>query len=98
MQPEQMRKLDFARLRVAQRDSALAEVKTNLLLDRIADEENIAVSDEDVDKELQIVSIQSREPLDSLKVRLTKEGGLARIREQLRRDKTASILYERLPA
>jgi trigger factor len=98
MQPEQMRKLDFTRLRVAQRDSALAEVKTNLLLDRIADEENITVSDEDVDKELQIVSIQSREPLDSLKVRLTKEGGLARIREQLRRDKTASILYERLPA
>jgi trigger factor len=98
MQPDQMRKLDFTRLRVAQRDSALAEVKTNLLLDRIADEENIAVSDEDVDKELQIVSIQSREPLDSLKVRLTKDGGLARIREQLKRDKTASILYERLPA
>ena len=98
MQPDQMRKLDFARLRVAQRDSAVAEVKTNLLLDRIADEENITVSDEDVDKELQIVSIQSREPLDSLKVRLTKDGGLARIREQLRRDKTASILYERLPA
>jgi trigger factor len=98
MQPDQMRKLDFARLRVAQRDSAVAEVKTNLLLDRIADEENIAVSDEDLDKELQIVSIQSREPLDSLKVRLTKDGGLARIREQLRRDKTASILYERLPA
>jgi trigger factor len=97
MQPDQMRKLDFSRLRVAQRDSAVAEVKTNLLLDRIAGEEDITVSDEDVDKELQIVSIQSREPLDSLKVRLTKDGGLARIREQLRRDKTASILYERLP-
>ncbi|MGB8030642.1 MAG: trigger factor [Terracidiphilus sp.] len=98
MQPEQMRKLDFTRLRAAQRDSALAEVKTNILLDRIAGEENITVSDEDLDKELQIVSIQSREPLDALKVRLTKDGGLARIREQLRRDKTASILYERLPA
>jgi len=98
MQPDQMRKLDFGRLRVAQRDSAVAEVKTNLLLDRIAGEENITVSDEDVDKELQIVSIQTREPLDALKGRLTKDGGLARIREQLRRDKTASILYERLPA
>jgi len=93
-----MRKLDFTRLRAAQRDSAVAEVKTNILLDRIAGEENITVSDEDLDKELQIVSIQSREPLDALKVRLTKDGGLARIREQLRRDKTASILYERLPA
>ena len=98
MQPEQMRKLDFTRLRAAQRDSAVAEVKTNILLDRIAGEENITVSDEDLDKELQIVSIQSREPLDALKVRLTKDGGLARIREQLRRDKTASVLYDRLPA
>jgi trigger factor len=98
MQPEQMRKLDFTRLRAAQRDSALAEVKTNVLLDRIAGEEDITVSDEELDKELQIVSLQSREPLDALKVRLTKDGGLDRIREQLRRDKTASILYERLPA
>ena len=98
MQPEQMRKLDFTRLRVAQRDSAVAEVKTNILLDRIAGEENITISDEEMDKELQIVSIQSREPLDALKVRLTKDGGLARIREQLKRDKTAFILYERLPA
>lgn len=98
MAAEQMRKLDFARLRAAQRDSALAEVKANVLLDRIAGEENITVSEEEMDKELQIAAIQSREPLDALKVRLTKEGGLARIREQLRREKTASILYERLPA
>ena len=98
MQADQMRKLDFARLRAAQRDSALAEVKANILLDRIAGEENITVSEEEMDKELQIAAIQSREPLDALKVRLTKEGGLARIREQLRREKTASILYERLPA
>jgi len=98
MPAEQMRKLDFTRLRGAQRDSAIAEVKTNVLLDRIAGEENITVSDEEMDKELQIAAIQSREPLDALKVRLTKEGGLSRIREQLMREKTASALYERLPA
>jgi len=98
MQPDQMRKLDFNRLRVAQRDSAIAEVKTNILLDRIAGEENITISDEEMDHELQLAALQSREPLDALKVRLTKDGGLARIREQLRRDKTASALYERLPA
>jgi trigger factor len=45
-----------------------------------------------------MAALQSREPLDALKVRLTQDGGLARIREQLRREKTASILYERLPA
>ena len=98
MDPEQMRKLDFNRLRAAQRDGALAEVKANLLLDRIANEENITVSDEELENELQMAAIQSREPLDTLKVRLTQDGGMARIREQVRREKTASLLYERLPA
>ena len=52
MQPEQMRKLDFTRLRAAQRDSAVAEVKANVLLDRIAGEENITVSDEELDQRI----------------------------------------------
>jgi trigger factor len=98
MDPEQMRKLDFARLRAAQRDSAMAEVKTTVLLDRIAEAEKITVSDEELENELQLAALQSREPLDTLKVRLTQDGGMARIREQLRREKTASALYERLPA
>ncbi|MGC9224143.1 MAG: trigger factor [Terracidiphilus sp.] len=98
MSAEQMRKLDFTRLRAAQRDSAVAEVKTNILLDRIAGEENITVSEEEMNRELQIAAIQSREPLDALKVRLTQDGSLVRIGEQIRRKKTASILYERLPA
>ena len=97
MSPEQMRRMDFTRLRVAQRESAVAEVKSALLLDRIAREENITVSDEDMDHELQMAALQSREPVDALKVRLTESGGLTRIREQLKREKTATLLYERLP-
>jgi trigger factor len=98
METEQMRKLDFARLRAAQRDGAMAEVKTSILLDRIAFDEKITVSDEELDRELQLAAIQSREPLETLRARLTEDGGLARIREQLRREKTASLLYDRLPA
>ena len=98
MNPEQMRALDLDRLRAAQRDAALAEVKTNLMLDRIAQEENISVSDEEVEREVQMAAIQSRESVESLRARLTENGGLARIREQLRREKTATALYERLPA
>ena len=97
METEQMRKLDFARLRTAQRDGALAEAKTSILLDRIANEENISVSDEELDRELQLAAIQSREPVEALRARLTEDGGLARIREQLRREKTSTALYERLP-
>ena len=98
MQTEQMRKLDFGRLREAQRDGAITEVKTSILLDRIADVENVTVSDEEVERELQMAALQSRENVDTLRARLTQDGGLARIREQLRREKTANVLYERLPA
>lgn len=98
MEPEQMRKLDFTRLRGAQRESAVAEVKSFLLLDKIAEAENITVSDEELDRELQLAALQSGEPVDTLRQRLTEDGGLARIREQMRREKTADVLYERLPA
>ena len=98
MNTEQMRKLDFVRLRTAQRYSAIAEVKASILLDRISHEENVTVSDEELDREVQIAALQSREPEETLRKRLTEDGGLARIREQLRREKTANLLYERLPA
>ncbi len=96
MRTEDMRKLDFARLREAQRNSAIAEVKAKLILDKIADAEKVEVSEDEMEQELQIISAQTREPLDSLRSRLTNEGALARIREQLRREKTVSLLYDRL--
>jgi len=98
MNTEQMRKLDFGRLRAAQRDSAVAEVKAQVLLDRIAEKEGVTVSEEELDRELHLAALQSREPYETLHQRLTEDGGLARIREQLKREKTASLLYERLPA
>ncbi len=98
MTTDMMRKLDFTRLRAAQRESAINEVKTSLLLDRIADAEGIAVTEEEFDRELYMAALQQREPVETLRARLTEDGGLARIREQLRREKTASLLYQRLPA
>jgi len=67
-------------------------------LDKIADAEGVSVTDEDVDHEIYMAALQSREPVETLRARLTEDGGLARIREQLRREKTASLLYQRLPA
>jgi trigger factor len=96
MRTEDMRKLDFNRLRDAQHDSALNEVKGSLLLDRIADEEKIEVADAELDRELELLSLQMREPLETLRQRLTDDGGIARIREQIRREKTGSLLYEKL--
>jgi trigger factor len=96
MRTEDMRHLDFNRLRAAQRDLATAEVKGFILLDRIADAENINVSENDVENELQALSMQVREPLETLRTRLTEDGGLARIRERLRRERAGAVLFERL--
>jgi len=96
MSSEEMRRLDFGRLREAQRDQALNEVKASMILDKIGETEQVAVSDEDMDRELLMLSLQSREPLEALRERLSKDGGLDRIREQMRREKTASVLYEKL--
>ena len=96
MNPDDMRKLDFQRLRTAQHTSAVTEVKGMLLLDKIAEVENIEITDEEVNREMEILAIQMREPVDELRTRLTKDGSIARIREQLRRDKTGALLYERL--
>ena len=96
MTAEAMRQLDFGRLREAQRDQALNEVKASMILDKIGEAENIAINDDDMDRELLMLSLQSREPLETLRERLSKDGGLERIREQMRREKTASVLYEKL--
>jgi trigger factor len=96
MRTEDMRNLDFDRLRAAQRSSATAEVKGSILLDRIADAEDVTVPEEDVENELQGIAVQLQEPVDALRVRLTEDGSLARIRERLRREKMGAMLYERL--
>jgi trigger factor len=96
MRPEDMRKLDFERLRNAQHDTALNEVKGSMILDKIADDEKVEVSPDEVEQELQIIALQSREPVEALRARLTEDGSLARIREQLRREKTGNLLYDRL--
>lgn len=96
MRTEDMRKMDFTRLREAQHASALNEVKGSILLDRIADAENIQVGDDELERELQVIALQTREPLETLRERLTREGNLARIREQLRREKTGTLLVQRL--
>jgi trigger factor len=98
MSSDAMRQLDFGRLREAQRDQAINEVKVSLILDRVAEREHITITDEDLERELLMLSIQSREPLDTLRKRLADDGSLARVREQMLREKTGTALFEKLAA
>ena len=96
MSADAMRQLDFTRLREAQREQAVHEVEASLVLDRIAEREGVMVTDEEMERELLMLSIQSREPMDALRKRLAEDGSIDRIREQMRREKTGKALYEKL--
>lgn len=96
MTSDDMRKLDFDRLREAQREQAVNEVKASLILDKIAEAEGVTIVDQDIDREILLTSIRTREPYDTLRDRLQKDGGLDRMREQMRREKTGSVLFEKL--
>ena len=95
MRADDMKKLDFARLRAGQKEAATKEVKASLILDRIAEAEKIEVSDEELEKEVQAIATQSKQPADAVRARLTKEGTLDRIRDRIRSEKTLDFLYSR---
>ena len=95
MKTEDMRRMDFTRLRAGQRDAAKKEVQVALLLEKIADKEQVTVTDEDVDKEMHILAAQSQQSVDAVRARLIKEGAIDRIKNRIRTDKTLELLYSR---
>ena len=90
---EQMKKMDLPRLRAGQRDQAVHDVKAALLLERVAEEENIQVSDEELNQELEALAKQSKQTSEAVRTRLTRDGGLDRIRTRIRNEKTLEFLY-----
>ena len=90
---EQMKKMDFQRLRGGQRDQAIHDVKASLLLEKVAENEQIAVSDEELDREVESLARQTKQTAEAVRARLTRDGGLDRIRTRLRNEKTLEYLY-----
>jgi trigger factor len=93
MRPDDLKKMDFDRLRAGQRDQAEQEVKASLLLEKISDAENIQVSDEEVDHEILSLAGQLQQTPDAVRARLTQDGALDRIRHRIRSEKTLEFLY-----
>ncbi|MCC7496155.1 MAG: trigger factor [Bryobacterales bacterium] len=88
-------KLDWEKVKESQRDRAIHDVRAALLLDKIADREAIATTNDEVDRELQRIARREREPVAALRMRLEKDGTLARIASRIRTDKTLAWLFEK---
>jgi len=95
MRTEDMKRMDLPRLRAGQREAALREVKASLILEKIADEEKIEVSDEQLESEMEALATQSKQSLEQVRARLTQDGGLDRIRHRIRNEKALDSLYRR---
>jgi len=93
MKTEDMKKMDLNRLRAGQRDQAVQEVKAALLLEKIAEEEKLEVSDAEIDREVEALAEQSKQTPEAIRSRLTRDGALDRIRNRIRNEKTLDFLY-----
>jgi trigger factor len=85
--------VDWASMRLRQRDRAVDDVKAEILLDRLATAENIEVSEEELDKEIAQIAGRSGESAEAMRARLTKQGALDRMKSKLRSDKVLDWLH-----
>jgi trigger factor len=94
MDPRQAN-IDWAQFREAQREPAREAVASALVLDEIARRENLVVTDEDLDKEIEQFATRSGRTPAAVRAQLEKEGGISRLYAGLRREKAVDFALAR---
>jgi len=93
MKTEDMRRMDFGRLRAGQEEFAKKEVKSSVLLAKIAIKENIQVSNEELEHEIEAMAAQMQQPVEEVRKRLTEDNAVERLRDRMRSEKALNLLY-----
>ena len=87
-----MLKLDWESIRDGQHERAEREVRGSFILDKIAQTENIDVSEEELSAELKEYAERIGQTEESVRARLTKENSLDSIREQVKHRKALDLV------
>jgi trigger factor len=87
--------VNWEEFRERQRDAASEAVRGALVLDEVARREQIAVSNEDVEKEIARYAERTGRTPAAVRARLEKEGGVGRLYAGLRRERTIDFLLSR---
>ena len=87
-------KIDWEKLKESQKERALRDVRASLILDRIGERESIAAMQDEVDREIHRISKQVREPAAAVRMRMEKDGSLARVANRIRTEKVLNFLFE----
>jgi len=87
--------VDWAKIREDQRQQAVRDVKGSLILEYISDKENIGVSDEEVEAEIDKIAAETNRAREKVREVLSRDSGLDRLRGQIRNKKTLDLLQEK---
>ena len=87
--------IDWNAFREGQREPAKEAVASAIVLDEVARREQIAVTDEDLDGELQRYADQTGHSVASIRARLQKDGDLGRVAAGLRREKAVTLVLSK---
>jgi trigger factor len=93
MDPRGM-KLDWDKVKEAQREKAVREVKASLLLGKVSERESIHATRDEVDREVEKAARQQRKPVAAVHMEFEKDGTLGRIANHIQTDKTLAFLFE----
>ena len=87
--------INWEEFRERQKEAAAESVRSALVLDEVARRENIAVSDDELETEVNRYAERTGRTAAAVRARLEKEGGLSRLYTGLRREKAMSFLLSR---
>lgn len=85
--------IDWRGLRDEMRADAEGEVRGSLVLKKIAEAEQIAVSEDELDETIRELAKEVQETPAALKTRLTREDGLARLKSSRLSQKVLDFIY-----
>lgn len=86
--------VDWQGAREELKAQAEEDVRATLLMEQIAEAENLSVSDEEVEAEIELMAQMSRQPIEQIRAALTKHGGERSIAQRLRNRKALDLLIE----
>ncbi|MCA1616557.1 MAG: trigger factor [Acidobacteria bacterium] len=86
--------LDWEGLYAALSGRAHEELRGSLLLERIAEAEQIEPTDEEISREIETMAAAARQTPEQVRAALTKQGGERSIADRLRHRKTLDLLVE----
>src|SRR5436190_18080776 len=84
--------LNWDKARDTLKEQASFDLRSSLLLEQLADEEKLEVSDQEVDDEIQAIADASRQTPEQVRAVLTKQGGESSIASRLRNRKALDFL------